>query len=77
MKLPRSIYPPLNMHFIVEFDEKYFSMNAHFQSVQGPKARICRDEVNKKEHIQFENLILRRAYQPDSKMVKWCVNRIK
>lgn len=64
------------MHFIVEFHEKYFSMDAHFQSVQGLKARICKDDVNKKGHIQFENLILRRAYQPDSKMVKWCMDTI-
>lgn len=76
MNLPRSTYPSLNMHFAVEFDSKRFKADRNFQSVQGIKARICENEVKKGTHVQFENIILRRAYLPDSLLVKWCMDAI-
>lgn len=71
----RSTYPPLNMHFAVEFINAPFSESTNFQSVQGLQARICINE-NKREITKFENIILKRAYQPDSELVKWCMDAI-
>ena len=76
MFLPRAIYPPLNMHFSVEFKNKYLSKDKNFQSVHGLQARIVNDESTDKSFPVFENIILRRAYQPISKLVKWCMNAI-
>lgn len=76
MNLPRSIYPPLNIHFDVEFNSTRFKADRNFQSVQGLKARICKNEGEKEVRVQFENIVLKRAYQPDSKLVEWCMNAI-
>lgn len=64
------------MHFIVEFIDEDFWEDKNFQSVQGLQARICEKEDRRGIHAQFENIILRRAYQPDSKLVKWCMDAI-
>lgn|GEM_PF-2523795 len=76
LNMPRSIHPPLNMHFIVEFNNKELITDKNFQSVSGLKARIHENEDKKGTHIQFENIILKRAYQPDSGLVKWCMDAI-
>lgn len=62
------------MHFVVEFYGS-FADNS-FQSVQGLQARICENEDKRGEHTQYENIILKRAYQPDSKLIKWCMDAI-
>jgi len=76
MNLPRSTYPPLNMHFVVEFHSKEFIMDKGFQSVQGLQARIAQTEDKRRVQADFENLILKRAYQPNSKLVRWCMDAI-
>lgn len=70
------MYPPLNMHFIVEFDDKDLNPDRNFQSVQGLSARVVDAADKNKKSVQFQNIILRRAYQPESKLVKWCMNAI-
>lgn len=67
-------YPPLNMHFIVQFSDLDFDNDIHFQSVQGLRGRICENEGGSGTHVKFDNLILRRAYQPDSKIQLWCMD---
>lgn len=74
--MPRSTYPPLNMHFAVEFMNGTFHENDGFQSVQGLQARICENEDKRGIHTKFENIILKRAYQPDSELVMWCMDAI-
>lgn len=76
MNLPRTTYPPLNMHFIVEFHNKEFILDKNFLSVQGLQARIEQTEEKRKGQANFENLILKRAYKPDSKLVRWCMDAI-
>ena len=71
---PRETYPPLNFHFVISFHNKEYK-DSQFQSVQGLQARIEQKE-NNKVHTQFENIILKRAYQPDSKLVEWCMNAL-
>lgn len=74
--MPRDNFPSLNMNFVVQFHESEFRDDAHFQSVQGLKARICENEGKSGTHVKYENLILKRAYQPDSKLVQWCMDAI-
>jgi phage tail-like protein len=64
------------MHFVVDFDDERFLDDKDFQSVQGLKARICKNEGKKGTHAQFDNIILRRAYKPASKIVTWCLDAI-
>ena len=64
------------MHFIVQFDSKKFKLDYRFQSVQGLQASVCKNENGKGTHTKFENIILKRAYQPDSKLLEWCMNAI-
>lgn len=72
----RDKYPPLNMHFIVQFSGSEFDNEIHFQSVDGLKARICENENKSGTYVKFDNLILKRAYQPDSKLHRWCMDAI-
>lgn len=72
--MPQATYPPLNMHFVVEFAGSF--KDNSFQSVQGLQARICENEDKKGSHTQYENIVLKRAYQPDSELVKWCMEAI-
>lgn len=74
--MPTSVYPLLNMHFEVEFNNKDFVTDKSFQSVNGIKARICENVDKRGTYIQFENIILKRAYSPNSKLVEWCMNAI-
>lgn len=67
---------PVNMHFIVKFQNPAYSDDTNFQSVQGIQARILPDEVPGGNYARFENIILKRAYQPDSKLIEWCMNAI-
>ena len=69
-------YPPLNTHFSVEFHTKKQSEEEKFQSVQGLQARLINDETHKDPYAVFDNIILRRAYKPNSKVVAWCMNAI-
>ncbi|RFN58198.1 phage tail protein [Marixanthomonas ophiurae] len=69
-------YPPLNMHFKVQFDSKKFKLDYRFQSVQGLQVRISKNEHNREKHTKFENIILKRAYQPNSKLIEWCMDAI-
>ena len=72
--MPQSVYPPLNMHFAVEFHSKDLKADISFQSVQGLQVRV--DETENKKLINYQNIILKRAYQPHSKLVKWCMDVI-
>lgn len=72
----RDKYPPLNMHFIVQFSGSEFDDEIHFQSVDGLKARIFDHEDKSGTYVKFDNLILKRAYLPDSKMHRWCMDAI-
>lgn len=74
--MPTIKYPPLNMHFIVQFPESDFYNEIHFQSVQGLRARICENEGGGGTHVKFDNLILRRAFLPDSELHRWCMDAI-
>ena len=68
-------YPPLNMHFVVEFQRKDLVDDMNFQSVQGLQVRVNKFEG--KSRVHYENIILKRAYEPDSKIVSWCMDVIK
>ena len=70
------IYPLLNFHFDVEFHNKNFKGDSKFQSVNGLHARLLKEEGQKNPRSTFDNLTLRRAYEPDSKLVAWCMNAI-
>lgn len=74
--MPQSLYPLLNFHFDVEFTSMRFKADRNFQSVHGLKARICENDDEKEVRVQFENIVLRRAYQPNSKIVEWCMDAI-
>lgn len=68
--------PALNMYFIVEFLNNDLQGDYRFQSVQGLKASLIKKEGVKLPHAIFENIILKRAFEPDSKLVEWCMNAI-
>lgn len=72
----RDKYPALNMHFIVKFSGSEFDNEIHFQSVDGLKARIFEHENKSGTYVKFDTLILKRAYLPDSKMQRWCMDAI-
>ncbi|PVW13196.1 phage tail protein [Marixanthomonas spongiae] len=76
MRPPRKTYPPLNMHFVVEFEGQKSISDGQFQSVQGLQARICTKEDSKERKVHFENIVLKRAYQPNSKLIAWCMDAI-
>ncbi|MDB2463156.1 phage tail protein [Algibacter sp.] len=67
-------YPPLNMHFIVQFHSKTLVSDTNFQSVEGLQVRITEQEG--KKVVQYDNIVLKRAYQPDSNLVAWCMDVI-
>ncbi|XMO86241.1 phage tail protein [Algibacter sp. AS12] len=67
-------YPPLNMHFAVHFHSKALINDVSFQSVQGLQSRIIKNEG--KKQVKYDNLVLKRAYQPDSNLVAWCMDAI-
>lgn len=67
---------PRNFQFTVEFSNLDFSEDKHFQSIEGLHAHLLPDEHNKSWNSQFDVLILKRAYRPNSKIVAWCMNAI-
>lgn len=69
-------YPPLNFHFEVQFHHKDFHNDSRFQSVQGLHAQLIKEEGQKNPHAVFGNLVLKRAFEPDSKLMAWCMNAI-
>ena len=71
-----STYPTLNMYFTVEFQNKDLLGDHRFQSVQGLKASLIKEEGVKVPRAVFEIIILRRAFEPDSKLVEWCMDTI-
>jgi phage tail-like protein len=64
------------MHFIVQFQNNDLQEDYRFQSVQGLKASLIKEEGVKLPRAIFENIILRRAFEPDSKLVEWCMDTI-
>ncbi|WP_179019635.1 phage tail protein [Winogradskyella forsetii] len=68
-------YPPLNMHFVVHFNRKELMADVNFQSVQGLQVRV--DKTDGKDRVYYGNIILKRAYEPSSKLVTWCMDVIK
>ncbi len=74
--MPRTPYPHLNIHFKVSFHGMEFENESNFQSVQGLKTRLCENVENGKGQVKYDNLVLRRAYQPNSLLAKWCLEGI-
>lgn len=69
--------PLLNSHFKVVFNNQYFAWNEEgFQSIQGLKGMLRRKRISDNGFSYFENIILKRAYQPDSELVRWCMDNI-
>lgn len=71
-----STNPALNMYFNVEFLNDDLRVDHRFQSVQGLKATLTKVEGVKIPRAVFDNIILKRAFEPDSKLVEWCMNTI-
>ena len=76
MIMQKSSYPPLAMHFMVQFSHPEFDSESGFQSIQGLRARIYDKEEGESTRVKFENIILKRAYSPDSKLIEWCMDAI-
>lgn len=69
-------YPPLNVHFTATFHINKREEVEPFQSISGLQAKLVKEEGKKLPNTVFENLILRRGYNPNSKLVAWCMNAI-
>jgi len=69
-------YLPLNVHFDVELRTKTRVEVEPFQSITGLQAKLVKEEGHKNPQAMYENLILRRAYNPNSKIVAWCMQAI-
>ena len=74
--MPQDYTPLLNTHFRVDFQSAGFQNDISFHSVEGLKVSFRKREGSGKRHPYFENIILRRAYQPNSTIVKWCMDSI-
>ena len=68
--------PLLNFHFSVEFFDTKYSEDHQFSSVEGLHAQLVNDETDGASKALFETLVLKRAYEPDSKLLKWCMDAI-
>ena len=66
----------LNYHFDVHFHRRDLSKDHRFQSVQGLHAQILPEDLAGKKNATFDNVKLTRAYEPDSKLVAWCMDAI-
>lgn len=64
------------MHFVVEFLNDSLREDHRFQSVHGLQAKLVKEDDEKQPRAKFENIILKRAFEPDSKLVEWCMNAI-
>lgn len=69
-------FPPLNFHFSVNFKHRDFRKDQRFTSVEGLRASLESDESGKKWLPTFEHLVLKRPFEPDSKLLEWCMNAI-
>ncbi|WP_282122449.1 phage tail protein [Algibacter mikhailovii] len=65
-----------NFQFTVDFTNNDFNSDRHFQSVEGLHAQITKNISKKAWLSEFDVLILKRAYRPDSNIVAWCMNAI-
>lgn len=68
--------PPINSHFQVTFSNAKFKNDTRFHAVQGLYAQLARHEPLREWHAHFDNLLLQRAYEPDSKLLEWCMDAI-
>jgi len=68
--------PLLNFHFSVEFFNVKYNADHQFSSVEGLHAQLVTDENDGTSKALFDTLILKRAYEPDSKLLKWCMDAI-
>ncbi|NER16598.1 phage tail protein [Spongiivirga citrea] len=69
-------YPPLNVHFNIEFRAKTKIEVEPFQSITGLQAKLIKEEGDKNPLAVYENIVLRRAYNPNSNIVTWCMQAI-
>ena len=69
-------FPPLNFHFSVNFEHRNFRKDQRFTSVEGLQARLESDESRKKWLPSFEHLVLKRPFEPNSRVLEWCMNAI-
>lgn len=74
--MPQSNRPLLNTHFRVEFHDVNFRNDINFHSVDGLRVSLCTTEGVTNKPPYFENIILKRAFQPKSALVKWCMDYI-
>jgi hypothetical protein len=72
----RPVVPPLNCNFQVEFKNPDFKNDTRFHIVQGLHVRrpVAIPFADIPAH--FDNIVLKRAYEPDSKLLEWFMNAI-
>ena len=68
---------PLNFHFSVEFVNSDYRTDHQFRSVEGLHAQLEVGETTGLKEVRFDELVLKRAYRPDSKLLEWCMNFLK
>ena len=66
----------LNYHFDVHFHRRDLKSDHRFQSVHGLHAQILAEDLVGRKNATFDNVKLTRAYEPDSKLVAWCMDAI-
>ena len=84
-----NIHPefPMNFQFIVNFDNSKFSSDTDFHSVSGISTdlvtklipgNIFRPNTNRKKVLRpdFQSLVLKRAYRPNSILLEWVMDAI-
>lgn len=69
-------HPLLNFHFSDDFVNSDFSEDNQFSSVEGIHAQLVNDEADGTTKAVFDTLILKRTYEPDSKLLEWCMDAI-
>ncbi|CAM3624842.1 phage tail protein [Zobellia roscoffensis] len=69
-------YPPLNTHFVVDFHNNKYGLDHKFQSVDGLSVKLVKDDTRKEPIAQFQDIVLKRAYEPNSKLLAWCMDTI-
>ena len=78
---------PLNLHFTVKFLNPDYREDHEFLSVEGLQAdlrpqlapkNIFRPNVRRRTILRphFKQLVLKRAYRPDSELLEWCMDTI-
>jgi hypothetical protein len=66
----------LNCNFRVEFENPEFKDDTRFFAVQGLYARRPVNIPFVDIPAQFDNIVLKRAYEPDSKLLDWSMDTI-